>query len=382
MQFVSSRDVREGMCVAEDVRDQHGRTLIARGQRLGAHHIVRLRKFGIQAVFIDPNNGEGYQKPTRSELRDECQKVLNQSFSQLTSQFAEKKIALDPKSIQSAADKLVDSLSHSRNSLITLLDVSTSTDRMMQHSVNTAVLATALGVDLHLPEPMLKDIAAAMLFHDIGMIFLPDTLTQRTTPVTPQEIPVIRKHPEMGIDHLVRSNAISNVAANIVLNHHENLDGTGYPGGVGGDKLSLLIRIANVVEIYDSLTMPRFGIPPVMPDAAITYLIMNAGRRFAKEAVIALAKRIALYPVGSAVQLSTGEYAVVAGVLPTAPTRPVVLIQQDIKGNRLKDPMVVDLVREPGRGVIRSAPNLEMLIKSREPIHEPKPIDPAYASLG
>lgn len=381
MQFVTAREIREGMCVAEDVRDPQGRTLIARGQKIGSHHIVRLRKFRIEAVFIDPRNGEGVERPSKSELRAQCEKVLCDACAKLTQEFANKKIVLDTKAIREASDRLVDSLMNCKNPLVTLLDVSTSSDRMMQHAVNSAVLATVIGIDLRVPEPMLRDLASAMLFHDIGLIFLPENVTNPTS-LNPQHIPMLRSHPQLGIDHLVRSDAISNVSANIVLRHHEVLDGSGYPEGLTGDKLTTLIRIASVVEVYDSLTMPRFGIPAVMPDAAISYIIANTNKLFAREAVVALCHRIALYPVGSAVQLSTGEIGVVAGVLPTGPTRPVVLAQLDNKGHRFKEPIIVDLTREGGRSVVRSAPTLELLLKSREPALAPRPVDPMLASLG
>jgi HD-GYP domain-containing protein (c-di-GMP phosphodiesterase class II) len=382
MQFVSARDVREGMCVAEDVKDPQGRILIARGQRLGTHHIVRLRKFGIESVFIDPNNGEGADKPVNSELRKQCVQILSTSCSKLTQEFSAKKINLDANAIKSATDNLIDALMRSKDPLVVLLDVSTSSDRLMQHAVNTAVLATVLGIDLHLPENMLKDLAAAMLFHDVGMIFLPDGLGQKTEPLTPEEMETLQKHPQLGFEHLVRTDALSSVAANIVLRHHELLDMTGYPNCLGGDKLSLLIRIAAVVETYDSLTSARFGRPAVLPDAAFSYILGHAGRKFAPEVVVALTKHIALYPKGTAVQLNTGECGVVAGTLPKAPMRPVVLIHIDNRGKQLKEPLIVDLVADTKRAVARSAPTLPQLLQIREKAIPPMTVDPAYANLG
>ena len=382
MQFVSAKNVKEGMCVAEDVRDPQGRTLIARGQKLGLHHIARLRKFQIESLFIDPNHGEAVVKPTKSELREQCEQALKSSFGQVQQEFAAKRIAIDAKAIHSAADNLIQALLRSKNPLVTLLDVSTSSDRMLQHSVNTTVLATVLAIDLYVPEPMLHDLTVAMLCHDVGMIFLPDALSQKTTPPTMEEIGLLRQHSQMGTEHLVRSEAVSAIAANIILRHHESLDGSGYPQGIGGDKLSLLMRIASVVEAYDSLTSARFGIPAVLPDVALSYLLSNIGTRFAKEVVLALCKKIALYPEGIAVQLNTGEVGVVAGTLPKAPMRPVILLHRDHRGNALKDPLVVDLSQDTRRSIMRSAINMPELLAQRDRLEAPKPPDPIYASVG
>lgn len=382
MQFVAANDIREGMVVAQDVADPTGRTLIARGQTIGMHHIVRLRKFKIANIFIDPTHGEQLVKPTQSELRDQCQKVLQSACGKLTQEMANKRLNLDAKAIQEALASLVDALMKSKNPLVTLLDVSTSGDRMFQHSVNTAVLSTVLGMDLHMTEGMLKDLAAGMLFHDMGMIFLPDDLSSMSRPINAEEAKLIKKHAEMGFEHLLRSNAISTVAGNIVFRHHEMLDGSGYPAGIGGDKLSPLIRIASVVEAYDSLTTARFGFPAVMPDQAISFLISNAGKLYSKEVVAALCKHVALYPVGCAVQLNTGERGLVAGLLPTAPTRPVILIHIDNKGRKLSSPLVVDLTCDAGHSVVKSAHNLEALMADKTQPQPPRPVDVGLAMLG
>jgi HD-GYP domain-containing protein (c-di-GMP phosphodiesterase class II) len=382
MQFVSAKEVCEGMYVAADVRDDMGRTLIARGQRIGQHHIVRLRKFRIDNIFIDPDNGEKVDKPEKSEIREQCEQVLANSISRTTQEFACKKLAVDPRAVKEATDRLVDALVQSQNPLVTLADMNTTGDRMLQHSVNTAVLATVLGKDLYLPEDMLRDLAVAMLFHDIGTIFLPDELTHKSSLPTPLEVEELRRHPMFGFEHLIRSKAISTVAASVILRHHEALNGSGYPQHVGAEKLSILMRIASVVEVYDSLTAPQFGLPATLPDAAVSYLMANMEKLFAKEVVAALCRRVALYPKGCGVQLTSGEIGLVAGTLPTAPTRPVVLVYVDSRGHRLKDPMIVDLPREPRRGVARSATTMEELIQAREAPPQARPIHPILATLG
>lgn len=382
MQFVAAHDIREGMVVAQDVADPTGRTLIARGQMIGMHHIVRLRKFRIANIFIDPTHGEQLVKPSQSEVRDQCQKVLQSACGKLTQEFANKKLALDGKAIQEALTNLVDALMKSKCPLVTLLDVSTGGDRMFQHSVNTAVLAIVLGKDLHMTDQMLKDMAAGMLFHDLGMIFLPDDLSAMQRPINAEEAQLIKKHAEMGFEHLLRSNAISTVAGNIVFRHHETMDGSGYPNGIHEDKLSPSMRIACVVEVYDSLTTARFGFPAVMPDQAVSFLIAHAGKMYAKEVVAALCKHVALYPVGSAVQINTGERGLVAGLVPTAPTRPVVLLHYDNRGRKLTSPIVVDLTCDTRHNVVKSAPTLEALIGDKTQPVTPRPVDIGLAMLG
>ncbi len=382
MKFILARDVCEGMCVAQDVCDPKGRILIARGQRMSDYHVIRLRKFRIQSIFIDERHGEPAVRPDRSEVRDKCMTVLAASTAHIGEELSGKSISLDAEAIGSATETLIEALLRSRNPLVTLLDVSTDSDRLLQHSVNVAVLATVLAIDLRVPQAMLRDLSVACLFHDIGLIFLPEKVREKSGHLTANDVLAIAKHPQLGFEHLVRSEAVSAVASNIVWRHHELLDGTGYPERLAADKISPLVRITTVAEIYDSLTTARFGHPAYMPDAAISFLIAGAGRLFAPEIVGALCRRVALYPAGSAVQLSTGECGVVAGVLPSAPTRPVVLVSIDNRGKQLREPMVVDLTQEKNRTVARSSSSMEHLLGIHEPPVPYRPVDAGFAQLG
>ena len=382
MQFVASKDTREGMCVAEDICDPQGRVLIARGQRLGMHHIIRMRKFRIRSIFIDPANGETVVKPTRSDLREQCQQVLGEACGRMRQEFANKKVVLDAVAIKTATDSLLQALSRSNKPLVTLCNVGASSDRLLQHSVNVAVLGLVLALDLRAPRDMMHDLAVALLFHDTGMIFLPNTLLYSATPPTQEQCVEIERHSQLGFEHLVHSQAVSQTACGLILRHHERLDGSGYPGRLRGDKLSLLSCILAVAEAYDSLTGPRFGIAPVLPDAAISYIISNADTLFERQVAVALCKRVALYPVGAAVQLTTGEYGIVAGLLPDQPHRPIVLAHLDRRRVAFKQPLVVDLTGDRDRAILRSAATLPELLQAKSPEFVPPAVDARYANIG
>src|ERR1019366_4564451 len=97
---------------------------------IGDHHIIRMRKFGIGSIFIDPNNGEGVKPPTKSEIRVECEKVLSSVVSNLKTELDAKKLALNAQAIQSTIDNLLDALLKSKNPLVALLDIANESDRL------------------------------------------------------------------------------------------------------------------------------------------------------------------------------------------------------------------------------------------------------------
>ena len=382
MQFVVSRNAREGMCVAEDIYDPHGRVLITRGQRLGTHHLVRLRKFHIRAIFIDPTQGEAVVKPTRADLREQCLGALAHAFQQLRQGQTGERVRLDTAAIMAAADALIGALKPGGKPLVTLHDAGIGDDRLLQHSVNVAVLGILLAHDMRVPPDTLRDLAVALLFHDVGMIFLRDELLHAAQTPTPAQADLIRQHAhwDTSIWHVPKPSLP--ISARLILFHHERLDQSGYLYGLRGDALCLPSRILAVVEAYASLTGPRFGIPAVLPDAAISYLIRGSGTQFAPDVVAALCRRIALYPEATAVQLNSGEYGIVAGLHPDQPHRPVVLIHLDNRGKTLKQPLIVDLTADPGRSILRSAATMPLLRQCKLREHAPAAIDPLLANLG
>ena len=164
MQFVVSRNAREGMCVAEDIYDPHGRVLITRGQRLGTHHLVRLRKFQIRAIFIDPTQGETVVKPNRADLREQCLGALAGAFQQLRQGQTGERVRLDTAAIMAAVDTLIDALKDGGKPLVTLTGAGMDGDRLLQHSVNVAVLGILLAHALRVPADTLRDLAVPSCF--------------------------------------------------------------------------------------------------------------------------------------------------------------------------------------------------------------------------
>ncbi|HLJ54164.1 MAG TPA: hypothetical protein VKT77_03940, partial [Chthonomonadaceae bacterium] len=134
-------------------------------------------------------------------------------------------------------------------------------------------------------------------------------------------------------------------------------------------------------EAFDSLTSTRAGIEAVLPDAALSWMLQSPGL-FDRNIVATLGNRIALYPDGAAVRLTTGELGIVAGTLPSASRRPIILVHIDSRGRALPNPMIVDLTKETGRSIARSAPSMEILQRARSEAVPTSDIDPVLAGVG
>ena len=361
MQLIPTAEVKEGMCLAREVRDDRGRILLARGQRMTESVMGRLNRFRVERVYIRDGFGEESPELLRAEMKLHCEEVLRDSFKSFHEEAKKKRYALDAHAMQSLTESVIAALMSNRDPLVMLLDVSTASDRLLNHSVSATILAILLGKALRVSPDMLNHLGTAMMFHDIGFMFIPEEISGKTGTLTPSEVKTLKSHVTLGAAHLVRASMVNKIAGNIVLHHHEMMDGTGYPDCVKGESMSQLCRIAAVAEVYDSLTSPRPYAAPVMPDVAISYLLKNAGTLFAREVVTSLCHIVALYPTGTAVQLNTGETGVVLTNRPQSPFRPALRLMTDYRGKTLTPTPVYDLARDGMRYIVRSALTLSEL---------------------
>jgi putative two-component system response regulator len=139
------------------------------------------------------------------------------------------------------------------------------------HCQRLARYATELGALLNLPEDDLMTLGRGGYFHDIGKIALPDAILLKPARLTDDEFARIKEHPEAG-DRLCGDLRALKRVRPIVRQHHERLDGSGYPDGLAGDEISLLAQIIGIVDVYDAMTTTRPYRQPVSSDEALAEL--------------------------------------------------------------------------------------------------------------
>ncbi len=145
------------------------------------------------------------------------------------------------------------------------------------HCQRLARYATELGSALDLPEEDLTTLARGGYFHDIGKIALPDAILLKPAALTPEEFARVKEHPEHGERLCGDLRALRHVRP-IIRQHHERLDGSGYPDGLVGDQISLLAQIIGIVDVYDAMTTDRPYRPAVSAEAALEELAREVAR--------------------------------------------------------------------------------------------------------
>lgn len=215
---------------------------------------------------------------------------------------------------------------------ICLTDVYTYT-----HSVDVAILAIAIGAGMNFHRKKLVYLGVGSILHDLGKTRIPAEILNKPGKLTPYEFNVIKKHPVYGY-RMLKSRDVSHVSTDIVLNHHERFDGTGYPRGLKGKEIGDLSYVCAASDVYSAMTVERVYRSALPPHEAYE-MIMAAGKTmFDPVTVDGFLNCVVPYPTGILVYLSTGYIAQVCEQSPGLVFRPVVKI--------LKTKEEIDLKKE------------------------------------
>jgi len=161
-----------------------------------------------------------------------------------------------------------------------------------EHTRRVATLAVELGERMGLSPARLRNLATGGLLHDIGKLSLPSAILQKPAALDDDEYETVKLHPERGRDLLQELGGFDESVTRLVLDHHERLDGAGYPRGVSGDALDLATRILSVCDVYDALVSDRVYRPAWSQEKALALLRREAGSAFDPRCVDALASLV------------------------------------------------------------------------------------------
>ncbi len=343
------KDLKEGMVLARSIVGEDGRILLKGGIRLRCSYIERLRRLDIPAVYIlDP--GEKY---VPSEIVPE--RVRAHAVQQVKEAFEAVAIGRPfcVHAIEETVDRLLDEILATRSPILGLEEIRAQDAYTYRHSVNVCVISLLLGITLGLSMGQLRELGVGALLHDIGKVHVPPEILRKTGPLSQEETDLMRRHTKWGYDHLRAYPDLSILSARVAWQHHERLDGSGYPLGVRADRIHLYSRLVMVADVYDAMTSERPYRAGLDPLDVLRHLQRLSGQLFASDVVDALAQVVSPYPRGARVLLNTGEVAKVIEVNPALLERPRVRILETSRPDRLSVPFEIDLQRDLSRSICK-----------------------------
>lgn len=318
MRYISIEEAEPGMCLAYDLYDSMGRTVIGRGCELTATYISRLAEYGFSGVYIDDElSGDIHVEPSISEaLRTEGMKCIE---------------ACDIDKCAQIAERIIEELLAKKKVSLDMADLRSYDDYTYAHSVNVAVLCCVIGMGLELSERDLNYLVTAALLHDLGKLFIPKEILNKPGRLTPEEYETMKTHARKSYELLSDRWDISAHVKQTVLFHHENVDGSGYPKGITGAEQSIFVRVLHVADVYDALTSKRPYKKPYSPYEAAEYLMGACGIMFDKQVVQVFLQYVPLYPKGTRVVLSDGREALIYENAGVHNLRPILLLKDGTK---------------------------------------------------
>jgi putative nucleotidyltransferase with HDIG domain len=258
-----------------------------------------------------------------------------------------KNIFSRPQETIAEAGKLIDVMSevflNENDTIMHLIQKNFADEDMYFHSLNVSVLAMMLANEQKCTQEQIKAVGMAAIFHDIGKANVPDKVLMKTEPLTRAEEGVVQLHTQHGVE-IGRKAGMSDLVLEVIANHHEYMDGTGYPRGLKGNAIPMITRIVTIANVYDNLCNHIDHRQSLTPHEALSRMYAHRRAQFDPAAMATLVKCLGVYPPGTLVRLSNEAIGLVMNVNVGKPLRPRVLIY-DAEIPK-ESPIILDLAEE------------------------------------
>ena len=297
MRYISLTQAKEGDIVALPVYDEHGRIFINSGVSLTTKSIDRLREKGIFQVSVEDAISEGIDvsDDINLKIKPKCIKEL-------------KNFNLD-KALESA-NKIAETVMNHPD-VFEYFNEKTFDNYTYEHSISVSVYASMVGLAFGFNPEEIKKLAIAGILHDIGKKCIPYEILHKPDRLNDEEFNEIKKHPNYGYNMVKENTQLPATAKVVILQHHENEDGSGYPKGLKGDEIYKFSKIVHIVDVYDALISRRPYKDPMDPKEAMDFIIEKSGGMFDEKFVDAFIQIMPSYPKGKVVVLNDGRKAIV-----------------------------------------------------------------------
>ena len=240
-------------------------------------------------------------------------------------------------------DNMVESVIRNPDALVCLSQLKDVSEYTALHSVRTCVLALTFGRHLVLSKDELKILGVGALRHDIGMAKLPATILDKPVGLTAEEFELMTQHVAWGLEIVKQSGGVPPAALEILEQHHERHDGSGYARKLKGDQIGYVGAIGAIVDVYDAITSQRVYRGPVSADDALKRMYEWRHKDFHAELVEEFIKCMGIYPIGSLVELSTGGVGVVITINRARRLKPKVVLLLTANKKPLSRKVITDL---------------------------------------
>lgn len=257
----------------------------------------------------------------------------------------------------SLVDGMVGDMTGEREIAIRLLSEKAGEETAL-HALNVTVLSVLLGRACGYEVDTLRAIGLGALLHDVGKLELPDRLRwSDEASSSAAERKLFQQHVQHG-SRMLRQGSLPRIASEVVLQHHEHCDGSGYPDGLRGEQIGIGAKVVALVNQYDNLCNPANPAQAITPHDALAIMFARQRAHFDATVMAVFIRMMGVYPPGSVVQLNDERYALSVAVNPMRPLKPrVVVYEPEVPS---EEALILDLEDNPKLGVQRAIKPLQL----------------------
>ncbi|BFT32069.1 HD-GYP domain-containing protein [Alteromonas sp. D210916BOD_24] len=264
----------------------------------------------------------------------------------------QKEMPFDSSIPKEFSNKLVESIDRNPDALLCLTKIREKDDYLLEHSLNVAILLANFAKYLGMAEDDVQKLSYAGFLHDLGKIKIPNEILHKPGKLTDSEMKVMKMHVQYGVEHLQETD-IEQSLIQAISEHHERLDGQGYPMGKKGNDISHAGRMLAIADMYDALVADRVYKAGMSSQKAFSILMKDAPERLDVNLVQKFIKCMGIHPVGSVVLLSNDRLGLVLQQN-EYPLTPIVKVFYSVRQSSYITPKDLDLSQEKSLSIVKA----------------------------
>lgn len=306
----------------------------------------RLTKKHAQIIAQQEQSGVASPSASLDDERVKASKIHSEALNLLGDVMAKVQTgtAIDIDQVEDIAEDIIASVYRNENALACMSRIRDKDAYLLEHSLNVGILLSILGKSMGFDHDSIRKLAVGGMLHDVGKIQVPDTVLHKPGKLEASEWEEMKRHVVYGEQYLKGMDLDPDVVS-ICAQHHERLDGTGYPNALAESDISLFGRMAAVCDVYDAITADRVYHQGMTPSVAMKRLVEWSDHHLDRKLVYQFIRAMSIYPIGTVVELNTEQLGIVVTPNKVRQAEPIVRLIYSLKHKRFLEVQDVDLAK-------------------------------------
>jgi HD-GYP domain-containing protein (c-di-GMP phosphodiesterase class II) len=282
------------------------------------------------------------------QMREEVERTHREAYNAVLKahQAVKNNRLISIAELDRSVEAIIALLNKNKNVFLFNYNDSREWDPLAFHSVNTTFYAVMIGMTMKYTKPRLVDLAMGTMMINVGMVLIPVYITHKQAQLSEHEINQVKTHPLLAYQAMKKLGNFSEKCCMVVLQHHEQFDGKGYPRGLKGSDIDEGARIASIAENYEAYLEERSYREKQFFYNSMKLIAADAVRKFDPVIIRLFISIMSVYPVGSIVELNKGGIGIVISSNPQKPMRPIVKMIKTESGQHVRDLVIINLASD------------------------------------